>query len=84
MTNSQPQTQKSLSQNEKSEKKNTRESRPMSKTQPNNRKNSVSPKLDPKEKTVVKLTRVQDEHIKLTNKYGNLEQQMEEDPPPNN
>ena len=83
MTNSPPQTQKSLSQNEKSE-KNTRESRPMSKTRPNNRKNSVSPKLGPKEKTVVKLTRVQDEHIKLSNKYGNLEQQMEEDPPPNN
>ena len=72
------QTQASSSQ---SSAKQTREARPRSKSKTPNRRNSKSPKASQKhrEKPTVNLTRVQDEPIKVSNKYGNLEV-MEEAP----
>ena len=47
--------------------------RARSKTRTGNRDNSKSPKSRQKEKPTVKLTRVQDQPVKTSNKYNNLE-----------
>ena len=52
----------------------------MSKSRPRNRSNSKSPRASQKKEKPVRITRVQDESIKLTNTYNGLEE-MEEDPP---
>ena len=63
--------QTTLANTSKVEQKQNRESR--SKTRSSPRKKSQSPKKTPKERQI-KLTRVQDESIKLDNKFNSLEQ----------
>ena len=63
--------QTTLANTSKVEQKQNRESR--SKTGSSPRKKSQSPKKTPKERQI-KLTRVQDESIKLDNKFNSLEQ----------
>ena len=65
VSTSQPSTSKTNDENEKP--------RARSKTRTNNRDNSKSPKTRQKEKPTVKLTRVQDQPVKTSNKYNNLE-----------
>ena len=65
VSTSQPSTSKINDENEKP--------RARSKTRTNNRDNSKSPKTRQKEKPTVKLTRVQDQPVKTSNKYNNLE-----------
>ena len=54
-------------------KTNNEKPRARSKTRTSNRDNSKSPKTRQKEKPTVKLTRVQDQPVKTSNKYDNLE-----------
>ena len=54
-------------------KSNSQHERSRSKTRTTSRDNSKSPKTKQKEKPNVKITRLQDQSIKTTNKYGHLE-----------